>query len=395
MSGVWEEAEELYNYGLNGGPDTNVCASHFEEPAIRSFIKKSGIKEQCDYCGKLRNTVPLEKLMKFLMDTVKYFYTDPINFANYISSEDGYQVIQTDAWNILQEDFGLEIDNDQLLNDMESWIDFDRTWADQKAMHSEGHYARPESWSHFCDLVKHKVRYLFQNYVDNSDRYTTNPIEILKESERMVNKYRLVKMLPTGTKVFRCRQHNKSEIITEDSQMCAPKTEFCKSPNRMSSAGISLFYCAFDIPTTLSETLELNWKGTKYTTVSFETVKDIHVVDLSILPSSPSYFDKRKRKRFEDLVFLRDFVNDLTKSIERDERVHVEYVPTQIVTEFFRFMGKQKVDGIIYPSSRNPGHNAMVLFYNHYESLENLKFKQETLSTKNISSYKPAIIKIA
>lgn len=387
MSGVWEEAEELYNYGLDGGPDKNVCSAHIDEPAIRSFISRNGVRGVCDYCGKTRNVVELEELMKFLMDTVMYFYTDPVEFASYNSAEGGFLVDQFETMVILQEHFELDIDDNVLYDDIESWVDPFRIWADRKGMYSEGHHERPDIWTQFCHLVKHEVRYLFQNYKDDYSSTNITPFKILREAEKMIGKYHLVTTVPSRTKLFRCRQHSKEEQVISASQICSPQIKYCKSPNRMSPAGISMFYCAFDELTTLKETLNKDWKGSKYTTANFALKEELTVIDLSKLPSVPSYFDRNKRRRYEDTFFLRHFVNDLTKPIERDEKVHIDYVPTQIVTEFFRYMGKGKIDGIIYPSSRNPGYTAMVLFYDHYESLRNLEFLPETLKTKTVTSY--------
>lgn len=203
------------------------------------------------------------------METVSYYFTDPVEFASYNSAEGGYLVPHRDALEILQEDFELDIDDTALFNDMEDWVDVNKHWADEKALHSEGHYARPDSWSHFCYLVKHQVRYLFPAYYNELDTCSHRPLEVLKEIERMVYRYNLLTTLNAGTELVRCRQHDKSEIILAHKQMCAPETINCKNPNRMSSAGISMFYCAFEVETALKETIDKSWKQSKYTTVTF------------------------------------------------------------------------------------------------------------------------------
>ncbi|WP_157221188.1 RES domain-containing protein [Flavisphingomonas formosensis] len=64
--------------------------------------------------------------------------------------------------------------------------------------------------------------------------------------------------------------------------------------------------------------------------------------------------------------FLWDFARDIAKPIKRNGREHIEYVPTQIVTEYlrrvFRDAGGQPIDGLIYRSSRHDGAKAFVLF---------------------------------
>ncbi|WP_262919349.1 HEPN-associated N-terminal domain-containing protein [Niabella hibiscisoli] len=269
MSGVMNWADELESYGLNSGPDMNVCSAHFKDVAIKSFIKRGKQIDECDYCGRTKAIRPLEEIMRFLMETVSYYFTDPVEFASYDSAEGGYLVPHRDAWEILQDDFDLNIDDAALFNDMEDWIDFNKHWADEKGMHSEGHHARPDSWSHFCYLVKHQVRYLFPAYQNELDIYSHQPLDILREIEKMVYRYGLLTSLEAGTEVIRCRQHCKDERILALEQMCAPEITHCKNPNRMSPAGISMFYCAFEVETTLKETIDKSWKQSKYTTVTF------------------------------------------------------------------------------------------------------------------------------
>jgi hypothetical protein len=56
----------------------------------------------------------------------------------------------------------------------------------------------------------------------------------------------------------------------------------------------------------------------------------------------------------------------MAKPISRNGHEHIEYVPTQIVTEFFRHIYRtsadEKQDGIIYQSSREGGQDACVMF---------------------------------
>ena len=74
------------------------------------------------------------------------------------------------------------------------------------------------------------------------------------------------------------------------------------------------------------------------------------------------------------VVFLRDFIRDFSADVKRSGNPFVEYVPTQLVTEYFKEVYESifhdHVDGIVYPSSKNPGHNACVLFLDHPTSLK-------------------------
>ena len=56
---------------------------------------------------------------------------------------------------------------------------------------------------------------------------------------------------------------------------------------------------------------------------------------------------------------------EFSEPIERDNQVHIEYVPTQVVTEYLRGMKTREdlsIDGIRYGSARHGGGRSLVLF---------------------------------
>lgn len=62
----------------------------------------------------------------------------------------------------------------------------------------------------------------------------------------------------------------------------------------------------------------------------------------------------------------------------------IEYIPTQIVTEYIRFNPNLKADGIIYPSSKGKSMENIVLFKNQEECLSDLIFYPLSLTTEKI-----------
>jgi hypothetical protein len=98
------------------------------------------------------------------------------------------------------------------------------------------------------------------------------------------------------------------------------------------------------------------------------------MVDLTALPPARGIFADGTRYEKAAIGFLHQFVEDATLPIERDGREHIEYVPTQIVTEYFRHKflyeyepgQRSQVHGILYPNSRSEqGFNA-VLFVDRF-----------------------------
>ena len=70
------------------------------------------------------------------------------------------------------------------------------------------------------------------------------------------------------------------------------------------------------------------------------------------------------------------FHKEITKKIIPDDRIHTEYIPSQVFTEYLRYMfkleGEISVDGLIYKSSVNED-KCVVLFCNQKESRKMLE----------------------
>src|SRR5260370_39315287 len=93
------------------------------------------------------------------------------------------------------------------------------------------------------------------------------------------------------------------------------------------------------------------------------------IVDFAQVPKIPSIFepihDTLEYNPRRLLIFLHALARDISRPIERDDRVHIEYVSTQVVTEYLRSKATidgRKVEGVRYSSSRHEGGSSLVLF---------------------------------
>ena len=134
-----------------------------------------------------------------------------------------------------------------------------------------------------------------------------------------------------------------------------------------------MLYAALDEATARSETyLRRDGLPAEATVATFELTEDITVLNLAEIPGVPSIFagewiDERR----ESLIFLHAFVEALTDPVVKDGREHVEYVPSQVVTEYVRYrlpeLLEKAVHGLIYPSARQDGGVGCVLFVSYEE----------------------------
>jgi len=148
-------------------------------------------------------------------------------------------------------------------------------------------------------------------------------------------------------------------------QLGPPPTDAAKQ-NRMSPAGIVMMYVSEDAGTALAEIVD---REGIYAVGEFVIERDAIILDLAELPETPSIFyevpDSMEYDPRQHLIFLREVEEELSRPITRDDRVHVEYVPTQVVTEFLRTAAtshKGPIDGIRYRSARRSGGKSLVLF---------------------------------
>jgi ribosomal protein L34 len=150
----------------------------------------------------------------------------------------------------------------------------------------------------------------------------------------------------------------------------------------MSPAGIPMFYGAFDIKTAIKETYQpKNYKQIA-TVAKFKILKDITLIDLTCIPSYLDFFEDADYNNHQ-IRFLNDFVSDISKGIDKDGLEHIEYVPTQIITEHLRYVhhtknDREKIHGLIYRSSKHNGKNAVVIFCENEHCVEKDDAKEDS-----------------
>jgi len=178
----------------------------------------------------------------------------------------------------------------------------------------------------------------------------------------------LIRIIDIGVKIFRARVHDIGKSLSTAKDFGTVPLEDAKYSNRMSPAGIPMFYGAFDPETAFKEITD-NTKDTSGKIAyiaTFRTLRNMRVLDLTNLPEIPSIFDPEQNHLRSSLIFLRGFVQELSQPINKDGYEHIEYVPTQVFTEYIRYIYKDSdeasIEGILYHSSKNTNGISCVLF---------------------------------
>lgn len=371
--------KHMMEQGYDSDIGTFICSYCIKEDGIKAFIIKNATTatSTCSYCNNTNlKACNMDLVVGYIHECITKEWTDPANELPYQSAEGGYQGEVLDTYDLLRQ-LGANVDDESILDDIAGSI-HQSHWSKTNYFSLAPDQTLSYGWKSFCQFVMSKSRYFFLNA--HNDSYDVNqhdemnPIEILDSVAAIIKNSNMLKEIPTSQEIKRVRIVDDYKEATTASDLGSPPLDFCKMANRMSPAGIPMFYGAFDIETSIKETYEPEPNLTKKAVAgNFYPCRDLHVIDLSQRFKIPTIFDQDQSYRFEKR-FLFDFIKDFTKPIERADRAHIDYVPTQIVTEYFRHIlskdESMKIDGVIYPSSKNMNHKAVVIFADNEQCVE-------------------------
>lgn len=128
----------------------------------------------------------------------------------------------------------------------------------------------------------------------------------------------------------------------------------------MNAAGIVVMYASLSESAAL---VEASGGHTDLSLATFELLQAVKIVDLTQIPVPPSIFEDGPR---ESLQFLRSFAKDVSQPFAPDTQIHIDYAPTQVVSEFIRHRLKAEdgkaIQGFLYDSAKENGSSNLALF---------------------------------
>lgn len=372
-------AKHMMEQGYSSDMGKSICPDCINEDGIKYYIieNSTSTPSTCSYCQNTNiKTCNMDLVVGYIHDCLVTEWSDPAEELPYESAEGGYQGNVIDTHDLLYH-AGINTDDESILEDIAGSI-HQSHWTKSDYFSLQPDQTLSYGWKSFCLIVLSKSRYFFlntHNEPDNPRQHDEmNPVMILDSVSSIIQNLEMIKVIPVTTEIKRVRIVNDYKEATTASDLGSPPLDFCNMANRMSPAGIPMFYGAFDLETSIKETFEPEPNLTKKAVAgNFYPCRDLNVIDLSQKFKIPTIFSQEQNYRFEKR-FLYDFIKDFTKPIERADRAHIDYVPTQIVTEYFRHILSKntsiKIDGVIYPSSKKPNHNAIVIFAENDQCVE-------------------------
>ncbi len=359
--------------------DKYVCADCFTDPFIKNFINANSFDEKCSYCLNESDepiAASLEEVVGFIREGIETEWDNPVNCVGWESAEGGWMGANViDSYELVHDEIE-ELYHDtktDILDDIA--FELDQEWCQRDP------YGLPEeetlilSWEDFEEKVKHETRYVFLKNTENDiPDYRSDMIPVHKMLDRLSEELSyledegLVKLLAVGETIYRARIHDSKKRYETAKDLGTAPADKAKYSNRMSPAGIPMFYGAFDSDTPIEEIVNDgdNNSGKCASIGVFSFKKPLRLLDLTLNYEFPSIFDENRRHLRSTIIFIRAFVHDLSKPIKKDGMEHIEYVPTQVFTEYIRNIYKDvngnSVIGILYPSSKKETGICCVLF---------------------------------
>ncbi len=242
-----------------------------------------------------RPSSPLDTLLEAFANGLKNEYRDADDEGvSWDGREGGYQWARTwDTYDLVA-DFGDVLIGEGLLGTVQDAM-HEVTWVEKNFAERRRDVVLNESWNRFCEAVKYETRYMLSLRKDHDEKQMLGagevpPALILDEVGRLIEQLDVLRTLPEGYQLWRARTHDASGIPPTAAELGTAPREHSKQANRMSPAGISMFYGAEDLATAIQE-VAIRTNDDWVTAGLFETSKVSTVVDFTALPPVPSMFD--------------------------------------------------------------------------------------------------------
>lgn len=224
-------------------------------------------------------------------------------------------------------------------------------------------------WDSFAERVKHESRLLLrprgtspQSAPERNYAFIESLLFLAEERAGLIHTLR------RGTKLYRARSerdaHEFERIARESpARQLGPAPKERASAGRMNAQGVPMFYVALDQETACAEVASHS-PYDEAVVGQFVVQKPLRVLDLTTVPEPRSIFEDRSHDDFDErLNALGVYRDRITRPVILDGNHPVDYAPTQVITDAFRYWPENPLDGIMYPSRVREGGKNIVLFY--------------------------------
>jgi hypothetical protein len=235
----------------------HVCTSCVADYALQAAISAAEDAEAaCDVCGSTP-AAELDVLLEAFVRGLRAEYGDADDEGVYYDGrEGGYQWHRMwDTYDLVEE-FGDVLVGDGLLDAVQDAMTL-RTWVEVDFIQPRRDEALFASWERFCKAVQYETRYVFWlRHEDAEQGLGAGDIpasRILDELGNLIDTLDLLRELSAGYRLRRARPHELPTVAWDASDLGTAPRERATQANRMSPAGIPMFYGAENPATAMQE----------------------------------------------------------------------------------------------------------------------------------------------
>ena len=341
--------------------EISVCGTCISDRDLAAALCHEGTTTKCHFCGTANtHGTKLGVLFTYM--------------ATCLVSEWSYQP-NSGEWIMMQGPTD-SIDSHDLLRELESPLAdtelqrafitaFPYRWYPREPARPDPYRCLSLSWSQFCRTTRTHQRFFFyppDSTTEPDYREQFEPVEVPQQiGEAILRARQHVLGRSTNISVFGARTHPLNRRFDTASQLgSAPPGS--AGNNRMSPQGISMFYGADSDVTAFKEVQPS--ENEAVTIARWNPSREILYLDLPAARPVPSIFHQTARTLRSWLRFLADFGDAIAQPATIDSP-EIEYIPTQIITEYIRDHLRLETEPIIairYQSAIDPNGKCWVMF---------------------------------
>jgi len=403
--------------------DKHICADCFDDLAIRKFVNSHLKWRTCKYCGRTSSqeiSASLGEVLAFIMDGIRSEWvpcTPEVEWEaenlGWHGGREGWLGSDSMIQSVLPE---LRTAKGELLKDIVASIA--REWRPRRQYDPEPEDFFSYRWDEFAHAVKYQTRYVYYrvntdwqkdiNDRNRSSRFRIRPSHVIEEVLDKISDLDIERIIAPDKRIWRARIHDATVYLSTPEELGPPSFEQALA-SRMSPAGIPVFYGSLERETAIAEKLKpegVSDPSRVITVGRWKALQEFRVLDLAEIPAMPSLFDADMRRLRPTVSFLESFSDEIARPILKGDREDIEYVPTQVFTEYIRhvYRGREgnELDGILYKSTiRKDGINCVLFItkencLNYVEPLEpgrvKCKQKMQLETTERVPSVEAPLL---